>query len=58
MRPWEIKELESDNPRLKKEELLEESDADNIEFFNGVRHLTVLEHPSTESPLLKQMEKG
>jgi DNA ligase-1 len=38
MRPWDIiKELESDNSRLKKEAIIRrESDADNIEFFNGV----------------------
>ena len=38
MKPWNIiKELESDNSRLKKEAIIRrESDADNIEFFNGV----------------------
>jgi len=38
MRPWDvIKELESDNSRLKKESIIRrESDAENIEFFNGV----------------------
>ena len=38
MKPWDIiKELESDNSRLKKEEIIRrESDADNIRFFNGV----------------------
>ena len=38
MRPWDIiTELESDNSRLKKEAIIRrESDADNIEFFNGV----------------------
>ena len=38
MRPWDIiQELESDNSRLKKEAIIKrESDADNIEFFNGV----------------------
>ena len=38
MKPWDIiKELESDNSRLKKEAIIRrESDADNIEFFNGV----------------------
>ena len=37
-RPWDIiKELESDNSRLKKEAIIRrESDAENIEFFNGV----------------------
>ena len=38
MRPWKvIQELESDNSRLKKEAIIRrESDAENIEFFNGV----------------------
>ena len=38
MKPWDIiKELESDNSRLKKEAIIRrESDADNIRFFNGV----------------------
>jgi len=38
MKPWEIiKELESDNSRLKKEAIIRrESDADNVRFFNGV----------------------
>ena len=38
MQPWKvIKELESDNSRLKKEAIIRrESDADNIRFFNGV----------------------
>ena len=38
MKPWDIiKELESDNSRLKKEAIIRrESDAENIEFFNGV----------------------
>ena len=38
MRPWNIiQELESDNSRLKKEAIIKrESDAENIEFFNGV----------------------
>ena len=38
MRPWDIiQELESDNSRLKKEAIIKrESDAENIEFFNGV----------------------
>ena len=37
-KPWEIiQELEADNSRLKKESIIKrESDADNIEFFNGV----------------------
>ena len=37
-KPWNIiKELESDNSRLKKEAIIRrESDAENIEFFNGV----------------------
>ena len=48
MKPWDIiKELESDNSRLKKEAIIRrESDAENIEFFNGVgtvsyTHLTL-----------------
>ena len=38
MKPWKIiQELESDNSRLKKEAIIRrESDAENIEFFNGV----------------------
>ena len=38
MKPWDIiKELESDNSRLKKEAIIKrESDAENIRFFNGV----------------------
>ena len=38
MKPWDIiKELESDNSRLKKEAIIRrESDAENIRFFNGV----------------------
>ena len=38
MKPWDIiKELESDNSRLKKEAIIRrESDANNIRFFNGV----------------------
>lgn len=38
MKPWEIiKELESNNSRLKKEAIIRrESDADNVRFFNGV----------------------
>jgi DNA ligase-1 len=38
MKPWDIiKELESDNSRLKKEAIIRrESDADNIRFFTGV----------------------
>ena len=38
MQPWDIiKELESDNSRLKKEAIIcRESDAENIRFFNGV----------------------
>ena len=38
IRPWKvIQELESDNSRLKKEAIIRrESDAENIEFFNGV----------------------
>tara|TARA_Y100000748_G_scaffold117200_1_gene98362 strand:- start:709 stop:1998 length:1290 start_codon:yes stop_codon:yes gene_type:complete len=37
-RPWKIiQELEADNSRLKKEAIIRrESEADNIEFFNGV----------------------
>jgi len=38
MKPWDIiKELESDNSRLKKEAIIRrESDANNVRFFNGV----------------------
>lgn len=38
MKPWEIiRELESDNSRLKKEAIIRrESDAENVRFFNGV----------------------
>ena len=37
-KPWNIiQELESDNSRLKKEAIIRrESDAENIDFFNGV----------------------
>ena len=38
MQPWDIiKELESDNSRLKKEAIIRrEHEADNVRFFNGV----------------------